>query len=269
MSMSGRPPSRRPRRRLPSPSDLHDGTSGRGATVSRPPRVLALEGARARRRAEQLASTLGGGVSVVAGRQLPAEQDAGDALELAADVDLVVIDERSGAPALSSVPGGPARGAVRLLVVKTPPRLPYRRVLIGVDGTSASRAAVEAAVTVAPGARWTAVHVVPDSVVEHRLRRETRSEDVVSEFRRAVLDDARRKLADVLSDLPQVTTAVGPGQPEQVLAELVRRFGFDLVVLGASHGRRLRRMLFGSVAENVLEAVACDVLIVPPEAGRL
>jgi nucleotide-binding universal stress UspA family protein len=66
-----------------------------------------------------------------------------------------------------------------------------------------------------------------------------------------------------------VATAKSVGEPASEIAEVARRGGFDLVVVG-THGRTgLRHALLGSVAERVVRKVACPVLTVRPEAeGR-
>jgi len=60
------------------------------------------------------------------------------------------------------------------------------------------------------------------------------------------------------------------GVPARELADLAREVGADLLVVG-THGRRgMRRLFLGSVAERVLRAAPCPVLVAraPAVAGR-
>lgn len=58
------------------------------------------------------------------------------------------------------------------------------------------------------------------------------------------------------------------GRPDEVILELARREGTDLIVMG-THGRTgLSHVLLGSVAERVLRRAECPVMTVPPvESG--
>jgi nucleotide-binding universal stress UspA family protein len=61
------------------------------------------------------------------------------------------------------------------------------------------------------------------------------------------------------------TTTVGKGQLWDVLAGVIEEKSIDLIVLG-THGRRgLRKMLLGSVAEQVFRLASCPVLTVGPQ----
>lgn len=62
-------------------------------------------------------------------------------------------------------------------------------------------------------------------------------------------------------------TLVAEGTVAEVLTDLLRRRHSDLVVLG-THGRRaLKKLLLGSIAEEVLRMAQCPVLTVGPQAG--
>jgi nucleotide-binding universal stress UspA family protein len=60
------------------------------------------------------------------------------------------------------------------------------------------------------------------------------------------------------------TVALREGEVHHVLRAEVARCGADLLVLG-THGRSgLTRALFGSVAEDMLTEMPCDLLIAVP-----
>lgn len=61
-------------------------------------------------------------------------------------------------------------------------------------------------------------------------------------------------------------TGTGEGNPGDEIVDYATRIGADLIVMG-THGRGgLSRMLLGSVAEKVLRATCCPVLVVPVRA---
>jgi universal stress protein E len=59
-------------------------------------------------------------------------------------------------------------------------------------------------------------------------------------------------------------TDLRPGQPADVIAQIVSDRSAQLVVLGALKRSRLAQAMLGSTAEAVVAAVATDVLLVPP-----
>jgi nucleotide-binding universal stress UspA family protein len=61
-----------------------------------------------------------------------------------------------------------------------------------------------------------------------------------------------------------VTIAMTSGVPAHAICAYAQRVRADLIVMG-THGRTgVRRLLLGSVAEQVLHKAGCPVLVVPP-----
>jgi universal stress protein E len=54
------------------------------------------------------------------------------------------------------------------------------------------------------------------------------------------------------------------GDPRELIPEIARRLGADLVVMGALSRSRLKQLLIGRTAESVLRRLDCDVLAVKP-----
>ncbi|MBB6092126.1 universal stress protein E [Povalibacter uvarum] len=54
------------------------------------------------------------------------------------------------------------------------------------------------------------------------------------------------------------------GGPAQLLPQATRQLGADILTMGALSRRGLKRIFIGSTAEDVLEHLPCDVLIVKP-----
>src|SRR6185437_3552466 len=58
------------------------------------------------------------------------------------------------------------------------------------------------------------------------------------------------------------------GETELVFEDMVKHHGIDLAVI-ATHGRRgLKKLLLGSVAEEIFRSVSCPVLTIGPDVKR-
>jgi nucleotide-binding universal stress UspA family protein len=83
--------------------------------------------------------------------------------------------------------------------------------------------------------------------------------------------DARKKLEDVARkkglfapDRKAPLLRVADGRPADEIIRAVEREGTDLIVMG-THGRRgFKRLMLGSVAEEVVRRATCPVLTVKP-----
>ncbi|GAA2658388.1 universal stress protein [Streptomyces lunalinharesii] len=148
------------------------------------------------------------------------------------------------------------------------------RVVVGVDGSEGSLAALRQAVHEArchgaelcPVIAWTppggealtAQCPVPEP---EDLRREW------IRLARARLDAAcARILGDAGADLT-VSSRVLRGRAEDVLTRSARK-PTDLLVMGAGSHGRLHRLLFGSVSRLALKRAQCPVLVVHPDQGH-
>jgi len=156
------------------------------------------------------------------------------------------------------------------LLVRADAVEPYRSVVIGVDFSMYSRAAIRQAVQVAPSACVHLVHAyhVPfegrlgtESVVnqvayEQRLEFDAFLKDEVSSLEQRAID---------LGVLPgNLEKVLEKGRPEQVLRAVRDRVDGDLVVI-ATHGRGfLSRTIWGSVAVDLLGDPPCDILVIKP-----
>lgn len=140
-----------------------------------------------------------------------------------------------------------------------------KTILCPVDFSESSDAAVDLAVLVAKrqGARLALLHVDPPlpsrtiaSVMEAR-----RSHDAWLEARLAT---ARERLE---SASVQAISQISQNTPAEGILSAARELGTSMIVL-ATHGSGLRRLLLGSVAEKVARAAPCPVLLLRGEAGR-
>jgi nucleotide-binding universal stress UspA family protein len=134
-----------------------------------------------------------------------------------------------------------------------------RTVLVAVDGSPSSEAAVEFVAAEWPSATALLLHVVDPSAVGYRAVATTAETWYERERERAdeLLDDA----ADPLPETATVERLVEVGRPASTIVEVAKREGVDHVVVG-SHGRAgMSRVLLGSVAEAVVRRSPVPVTV--------
>ena len=96
------------------------------------------------------------------------------------------------------------------------------------------------------------------------------SDEAIQEHVQKTADERRTELEDFLrgidfgvgSRLPRLVLEEGP--PAPALRQIVARLSPDLVVVGTRGRGALGRLMLGSVAEEALRTLDCDVLAVPP-----
>lgn len=131
-------------------------------------------------------------------------------------------------------------------------------VLVGVDGSPQSQAAVAAACRLFRGnvGRFTLVRVLD---FESALAVETPLGSEGVEIRRRAAEELEGLAAGVTSCLPD--TMLLAGRPAEVLAAYAREHGYEVLVVG-SRGRGRSKALLGSVASRLARGAGLPVLIV-------
>jgi nucleotide-binding universal stress UspA family protein len=157
------------------------------------------------------------------------------------------------------------RSQVPVLVVhegtQPPPRGTwlFRNPLVAVDYSLASAAALKSATLLARGLRVDVVRAIAEEPAPNTglTARYARSRAIMSE--RSRLEQWIRATLGELRAPSRAAVAVGP--PDAALVDFAVGGGYDLVACG-THGRRKRPAgQIGSVAESLLDAVTCPVLI--------
>lgn len=154
-----------------------------------------------------------------------------------------------------------------VLVVRKKPAHPYRRILVPIDFSEASRAALMFARRLAPGAAMTVMHVY-EIPYEGRSRIAGTTTEQLTAMRRAQEHALAQKLHDFVRaaemDPDTVTRLVRHGYPGATIAPAASELRADLVAV-ATHGQSgLPHMLLGSVAKRALREAHGDVLVVRP-----
>jgi universal stress protein E len=190
--------------------------------------------------------------------------------------DLIVMGSRGLGPLSSVVIGSTARtlallSPVPVLIVRGRGTAP-RRVLVAVDGSEASQAALSA---------FARLPLVTESVVEllHVLPVHDWSDLLVrgeelAELREAQerdeTDAADRLLQSSAKSLPkgvEIRTAKERGAVADTIRAHADALDADLIVLGSRGQSGPRRPFWGSTAERVITSAGCSVLVAPVPTG--
>ncbi|MEX2706613.1 MAG: universal stress protein [Candidatus Freyrarchaeum guaymaensis] len=141
----------------------------------------------------------------------------------------------------------------------------YRRIMVGTDGSEYSDKAVDHALELcrATGAELLAVSVVNMEVLECI---ENSDRDVYCK----VQDSLEQRANDILSGVEEkaarenvpVKKIIQVGDPAEVLVELAKREGADLIVVGTRGHVGVKRVTLGSHAQKVVRWSNVPVLVV-------
>ncbi len=159
-----------------------------------------------------------------------------------------------------------------VLVVKRPPQAGYRRVLVAVDFSPHSIAALKVAMLVAPNAKITVVHAssVP---FEGKLWQAGVLEDEIELYRSRARRQALSRINTLIEEIGgaehRLLRAVEHGDAPGVILAREKMVSADLIVMGKRGQSMFEEMLLGSVTRHILADSKCDVLIVqePPMAN--
>lgn len=157
-------------------------------------------------------------------------------------------------------------GSRPVLIVKTQPAGAYENILVAVDFSEPSAKALQFAIAAFPNASFTLINAVESSFSGFLKGAQSDQEELdrqhseVSRFSESVLSGADA------SSHSRLNIEVHQGAPVDVMRRHIADHPTDLVVIG-THGRTgLRRAILGSVAEDAIASLPCDVLAVHPHA---
>jgi len=141
------------------------------------------------------------------------------------------------------------------------------KVLVAIDGSSFSQAALESVATRPwpPNTEFKVLHVVePPSLLMGRemAAYDPEFEAVWKALREQAKDMVEKGAARLSGAHLNVSTALIEGDPKSQILDLAKEWKADMVVLG-SHGRTgLSRFLMGSVSQGVVNHAHCSVEVV-------
>ncbi|MEM7343938.1 MAG: universal stress protein [Chloroflexota bacterium] len=159
-------------------------------------------------------------------------------------------------------------GTVPVLVVRDAVTAPYRRVLVPVDLSSHSKAAMRLAAQLAPGGEVHLVHATHEPfkgfLGAETLRQHVRDEQ--AQFSKSLEGDMAALSAEFGAGAPSFQVHMRVGDVAVVIRNEVERMKPDLLALG-THGRSgLAQAILGSVAEDLLADAPVDVAAVKARA---
>lgn len=160
-----------------------------------------------------------------------------------------------------------------VLIVKRAPRAAYRSVLVALDLSEISTAALRAAESFALAADSHAVIVhAHEPHYEGMLSYAGVSTEAVDAYNRYRARDVQAAVRDLLErevrDRARYDIVLEKSRPAAGILTAAERLNPDLLVMGTRGHGRFRRALLGSVANRVLNPATCDVLIVPDGSLR-
>ena len=135
------------------------------------------------------------------------------------------------------------------------------KILVAVDGSAFSDLAVDQAISLGGICNSeifviSVVDLYPEQMAVAPALVEKMSEDV-----RKYLDKAKQKIDE--ADISCETIVHMGGKPHEFIIQEAKEKEIDLIVMG-THGKSgIKRVLMGSVAQNVIGHAPCPVLVVP------
>ena len=136
-----------------------------------------------------------------------------------------------------------------------------KRILVALDGSAHSEKALDQAISMARVCNSTlfAISVVdlyPEAIEMAPALVEKMSEDV-----RKILEHAKQKAEQ--ENITCETIVHMGGRANEFIVQEAKEKNIDLIVMG-THGRTaLKRVIMGSVAERVIAAAPCAILVTP------
>lgn len=144
----------------------------------------------------------------------------------------------------------------------------FKQILVATDLSPASLASLPYVVSIAQrfGATVFVAHVIPISVYE--TARPQSMQAVTTECRAG----AQEKLKEITGELRaqgiEARTLLGEGDVGVVLSSWIDEHGFDLMAMGTTGRSGVRKLVLGSMAEEMIRVAECPVLTVGPEVSN-
>lgn len=185
--------------------------------------------------------------------------------------DMVVLGRRGRGGFGGLLLGGTADRLLRtcrrpVLIVRTSVEQSYRRVLVPIDFSASSDAAIQVAAQIRRETILQVFHAI-NSQRDAVLRDADVPEHIIRETR--LMEEAginarmRRKVAGLGLDCTPMSFTLAYGPAVRSTLRHAQRLGADLIVAGKQGRSTVGGFLLGSVSGRVLSEAACDMLIVP------
>lgn len=194
--------------------------------------------------------------------------------------EMIVMGRAGGRPLRDNFLGSTAERVIRrtqlpVLVVRLPARAAYARPALALELDEVAGAALAQLLKVVPAPRPRVAVIHAYDAPYHGMIYPSLSEDDAEDYRDHHRHEATQKIEKLLAaaladakvpplDAPTWKTHVQFGSPRTIITKAVKKAETDLLVLGTQGYSGLAYAFLGTVAGEVLRAVSCDVLVVPP-----
>ena len=143
--------------------------------------------------------------------------------------------------------------------------LPFKKILTTTDFSEPSYYGLDTANEIA-------MNFQAELCVVHVISLTTFSEGAnfdITAYQEALEEDARKQISKLIAerispDIIKCSPIVVSGSAADEIMRIAKEENYDLIVI-ATHGRGLRRFVFGSVAEKVVRLADCPVLTIRPK----
>lgn len=159
-----------------------------------------------------------------------------------------------------------------ILIVKKHSRQQYKKILIPVDFSSASKQAANFASSLFSNYNLRLIHV-GDYEYEEILEREESKWDIsrskITKIRKSILGYLKNQMKIFIhgcdKELAKVPSEIVLGYPGATIVKKATKSKYDLIVMGTQGHGRMHYLSVGSVASWVLTEVTTDIMLVPPK----
>lgn len=141
----------------------------------------------------------------------------------------------------------------------------YKKILLPTDGSEFAEKAEKHALFLAEAS---GAEIIALSVIETGFSIGLPADDVIFRINKMLKKESEHNLEKVEklkektdSDV-KITLKIAEGSPADIILETIEKENIDLVVMGSSGKSGFDRFIIGSVAEKVVKAAECSVLVV-------
>lgn len=140
-----------------------------------------------------------------------------------------------------------------------------KKILVAYDGSDLSKKAVEEAERQVLESAETAVHVISVVIPTGPVTNAPVTRQISHELKEQYETEMARIKKEIESDGVIVTTEVVVGETEKNPAETITQYAkqhdMDLIIIGSRGLGNVKKLLLGSVSENVVKHATCPVLV--------
>jgi len=141
----------------------------------------------------------------------------------------------------------------------------YKKILLPTDGSKFAEKAEKHALFLA---KISGAEIIALSVVETNISISIPSNETIYNINHLLKKESEKNLEKVETikkdehSNVKISLEIGKGHPAEVILKTIEKKNVDLVVMGSSGKSGFDRFIMGSVAEKVVKAAKCSVLVV-------